>query len=516
MADQLQLRGGTTAQTAAFTGALREVTVDTDKDTLVVHDGALAGGYPLMREDSSNSALALGSAATPSLKFTGDTNTGIYSPGADQVAISTNGTGRLFVDASGLVGVGNSSPNSFFHVKGGNNNVANIDNDGSQYTNLGFSNNGTEKGAIYWDNSNSAFILGPNAASSQLLFRANNAERARIDSSGRLGIGTSSVSELLQVSKTGGANIQVDSGSSNVVAKFGASGAGAFVGSTSNDYFQIYSNNTARIHVTSAGLVGIGTTPETTLDVNGAITLRPVSLPGTGKARIYERDSDSKLYIQTGTGNAIRFLNSSQTDLLNIDSSGRLLVGTSSGDHIVTIKQNAQAGLGATLQLRNDFGTNGSTVRFLGTTNVNCSAGFSVISDDGGGGTGNGNYLSFYNCPAGSTTTTERMRISNGGQSSHFAAATVITSASATGAGTGEYLFVGQHSATAINNGTDSIRITTNGNITNTNNSYGAIVVPFTTWRATGLINWLQPFSFLHLFTPNSNDYLYFFHLGHR
>jgi hypothetical protein len=50
MADQLQLRGGTTAQTAAFTGALREVTVDTDKDTLVVHDGALAGGYPLMRE----------------------------------------------------------------------------------------------------------------------------------------------------------------------------------------------------------------------------------------------------------------------------------------------------------------------------------------------------------------------------------------------------------------------------------------------------------------------------------
>jgi hypothetical protein len=115
MADQLQLRGGTTAQTAAFTGALREVTVDTDKDTLVVHDGALAGGYPLMREDSSNSALALGSAATPSLKFTGDTNTGIYSPGADQVAISTNGTGRLFVDASGLVGVGTSSPQAL-HV----------------------------------------------------------------------------------------------------------------------------------------------------------------------------------------------------------------------------------------------------------------------------------------------------------------------------------------------------------------------------------------------------------------
>jgi hypothetical protein len=52
----------------------------------------------------------LGSAAAPTLTFTGDPNTGIYSPGADQVAVATNGTGRLFVDASGNVGVGTSSP----------------------------------------------------------------------------------------------------------------------------------------------------------------------------------------------------------------------------------------------------------------------------------------------------------------------------------------------------------------------------------------------------------------------
>lgn len=46
--------------------------------------------------------VAAGSAGAPSLTFTGATSdTGIYSPGADQVAISTGGTGRLFVDASG-------------------------------------------------------------------------------------------------------------------------------------------------------------------------------------------------------------------------------------------------------------------------------------------------------------------------------------------------------------------------------------------------------------------------------
>jgi hypothetical protein len=46
---------------------------------------------------------ALGTATAPTVTFTGDTNTGLYSPGADQVAISTNGTGRLFVDSAGKV-----------------------------------------------------------------------------------------------------------------------------------------------------------------------------------------------------------------------------------------------------------------------------------------------------------------------------------------------------------------------------------------------------------------------------
>jgi hypothetical protein len=49
------------------------------------------------------SGVPVGSASAPAFSFTGDTNTGIYSPGADQVAVATNGTGRLFVDASGNV-----------------------------------------------------------------------------------------------------------------------------------------------------------------------------------------------------------------------------------------------------------------------------------------------------------------------------------------------------------------------------------------------------------------------------
>ena len=47
MATQIQLRRGTTSQHSSFTGAAGELTVDTDKDVAVVHDGSTAGGFPL-------------------------------------------------------------------------------------------------------------------------------------------------------------------------------------------------------------------------------------------------------------------------------------------------------------------------------------------------------------------------------------------------------------------------------------------------------------------------------------
>lgn len=47
MAKRLQLRRGTTVQNNAFTGAEGELTYDTQKNTLVVHDGLTVGGTPL-------------------------------------------------------------------------------------------------------------------------------------------------------------------------------------------------------------------------------------------------------------------------------------------------------------------------------------------------------------------------------------------------------------------------------------------------------------------------------------
>jgi hypothetical protein len=80
MSKLLQLRGGTTSQHGSFTGAVRETTVDTTKDTLVVHDGSTAGGFALARESALTTTTALANAALPK------------SGGALTGALTTNST----------------------------------------------------------------------------------------------------------------------------------------------------------------------------------------------------------------------------------------------------------------------------------------------------------------------------------------------------------------------------------------------------------------------------------------
>ena len=65
MATEVKRRRGTTDQhngtngETGFTGAVAELTVDLDKNTVVVHDGATQGGFPLLREDFSNAVFTV-------------------------------------------------------------------------------------------------------------------------------------------------------------------------------------------------------------------------------------------------------------------------------------------------------------------------------------------------------------------------------------------------------------------------------------------------------------------------
>ena len=109
MAKKLQLRGGTTSDHGSFTGAVREVTVDTDLKTLRVHDGSTAGGIQLARLTDVTGATSVGTLAslTVSGDVTVDTSTlkvdssnnrvgvNIASPAHDMVVTSASGDATL-------------------------------------------------------------------------------------------------------------------------------------------------------------------------------------------------------------------------------------------------------------------------------------------------------------------------------------------------------------------------------------------------------------------------------------
>lgn len=101
MSTQVQFRRGTTAQTSSFIGAVGEVTVDTSQNICVVHDGVTAGGFPMLREDGTNMRMSPGSLSSCALKFANDPNTGLISPGPDQLSIVTGGVTRVTIDSSG-------------------------------------------------------------------------------------------------------------------------------------------------------------------------------------------------------------------------------------------------------------------------------------------------------------------------------------------------------------------------------------------------------------------------------
>lgn len=98
MPTAVQFRRGTTAQHATFTGALGEVTVDTDKDVVVVHDGALAGGYPMAGASVNNtftraqrgSITALTDGATITPDFSLSNNFSVVLAGNRTLANPTN------------------------------------------------------------------------------------------------------------------------------------------------------------------------------------------------------------------------------------------------------------------------------------------------------------------------------------------------------------------------------------------------------------------------------------------
>jgi hypothetical protein len=468
MSTQIQRRRGTTAEHSTFTGVEGELTVDTTKDTAVVHDGTTVGGHPLQKQYPP-----LGSAAAPTYTFTGDTNTGIYSPGADQVAVATNGTGRLFVDASGNIGH-KSTPASWDPDSGlsaiqlnGYGAIWNYYNNVQLAFNTYQSSTGdkyltTDEAAKYTLDSGGNHVWYT-ASSGSANAAVTFSERVRITNAGLVGIGTSSPATLLHIAASGDPELRIQatgtaaSDDVRLVLKttkgefliqndrsIGTSGLLTFNGAA-NDYLCID-------HAT--GNVGIATTsPITKLEITGAneedlLFLSTGNTPGNTFAQI-RGDNEAGIRIKGGgsyeggtieLGGGLRNTDpgiikfstgtssSTSTERARIDSSGRLLVGTSNSAStgpyaqyaFLQVKGNtSNTASSAVFNLQRGEGaatiTTGESLGLIDfTDNVGNSFGVIACTADGTAGAGDfPGRLVFSTTADGASSPTERMRITS-------------------------------------------------------------------------------------------------------
>ena len=244
-----------------------------------------------LESDGQVNVISSGTATNPCITIGDDVNTGIWRPALDTFAISTAGTERMRIDSSGNIGVG-VTPESW--GTSGDTKVIRISTMSSvseAFTGLQLASN------FYFDGNNDKYILSDFASSLLQIdgeFRFRNAssgtagdaiswsERMRIDSSGNVGIGTTSPAANLEIFG-GGNTLRMDS-AGNTAKTFLMRNVNTAIAEIKTDgnldiniedagrTMRFLNGNAERMRIDSSGNVGIGTTsPTTKLQVAGIV-----------------------------------------------------------------------------------------------------------------------------------------------------------------------------------------------------------------------------------------------------
>ena len=221
------------------------------------------------------------------------------------IEFHTNNTERMRIDSSGNVGIGTASPNYELTVAGGGNNSIQIV---SSTTGTGATN-----GLRFWNTGSSTAMW--NYDNTPTLFGTNNNERMRIDSSGNVGIGTTSPDARLHVvgvsSTSHVATFQSGTFQTAVYLKDTGTTANQNLGFRSfGDDLSIITNGSPNFTFTEAGRLGIGTIfPADDLDIensDGAVirlgrgTTSNIANDRLGAINFYNEDSSDE-----GPNNAV-------------------------------------------------------------------------------------------------------------------------------------------------------------------------------------------------------------------
>jgi hypothetical protein len=252
---------------------------------------------------------AAGTNSLPALTTTGDLNTGIYFPAADTIAFTEGGVEAMRIDSSGNVGIGTTSPGSNLDVRGLVSfartsagaaiqvaNFQNLSSDTNSAVEIVF-NNSTNFNANQQTKIGVVRTNSPIAGSTAMYFATQaNGEAMRIDSSGNVGIGTTSPADKLSVSGGGitvtNGNVVVTDGTTSFQMGVNNFATGYGMGTTSNTPLIFAANNAERARITSGGAFLVGTT--STLGTNSINEFRAAQTAGgEGVLTVYNSASSS-------------------------------------------------------------------------------------------------------------------------------------------------------------------------------------------------------------------------------
>jgi len=234
-----------------------------------------------------------GTVGTPSITFASDLNTGIYHPSTDSIAITSGGTAALTIDSNRRVGLGTSSPSSLLHLDGVAEPDIRLESTSGPYSQI--SSNTVGSLSLKAD-------AGNTGASSNISFLVDGANAMRVDSSGRVGIGTTSPSERLHVlDNTNNVFLQVEATGTAKYAQINLRGTSTANYISSDDDLAFYVNAGERARIDTSGHLIVG---GTTAGNAGTVTVS-IGNPGatTGGLQLWAATNGSS-YIQFGDSSA--------------------------------------------------------------------------------------------------------------------------------------------------------------------------------------------------------------------
>jgi hypothetical protein len=322
------------------------IVLESDGTATFVSGITISGGTNLTV--SGTASFASGTVSAPGISFVEDNNTGIYSPAADELGIATAGTAAIIVDSSQNVGIGTTSPGVLLDAAGSNPTLrVRTTTTNTEVSTIRVTEDNNYVGAyLKYDGSTNLTHIGTHSAADSSTANDNNAITIERDTR-NVGIGTSNPLSVFD-------------------CVVGASGTRRLLVNYDDSLITIKGSNNS-------------SNPE---------TLRLVA---------------DNLRFNTG-------ISGSGSEAARIDSSGRLLIGTTSGTELLEVHGDTPV-----LKLRDtsDYAVNtGPQIYFQGKDSNELIKNFAIIKGISNG-SDNGE-LSFWTRLSG--TQSERLRIKNNGK----------------------------------------------------------------------------------------------------